>query len=220
VNIHPGPLLSDYSAIRRAFVVGGELATNNFNITAFLLNTSFTINPTAGSTPISEARMMSISANILLNNNLTTYYGILIGPGAVAGSFSVTNSYNMYIDQPAFGTGLRYSLGVSTLRIADKIDILNDLNFTDPDCQFTVKSGSNQFAGNVTLIAGQATVNNTNITEDCEIQLTYKITDGTLGYLVCIRVPGTSFVVQSRDAGNVVNTLDNSTISYLIIKTT
>lgn len=220
VNIHPNTSLSNYSNIRRAFVIGGDLSTTNFNITAFLLNTSFTINPTAGSTPISEARMMSVSANLALFNNLTTFYGILISPGTAAGSGSVTNAYGMYIDQPGFGTGLRYSLGVATLRVAQKIDILNDLNFTDPDCQMTVKSGANQICGNVTLVAGQATVNNTNITEECEIQLSYKITSGTLGHLVCIRVPGTSFVVQSRDGGNVVNTADVSTISYLIIKTT
>lgn len=74
-------------------------------------------------------------------------------------------------------------------------------------------SGSNQRAGNLTLVTGTKTIANTTVTANTIIMLTRKTSGGTLGNAITYTLSaGTSFTVNSDSA------LDTSTFSYLLVE--
>lgn len=78
---------------------------------------------------------------------------------------------------------------------------------------FSIASGSNQRAGNLTLVAGTQTVSNTTVTANTIVQLTRKTSGGTIGTAITYTLSaGTSFTVTSDSI------LDTSTFSYLLIE--
>lgn len=76
-----------------------------------------------------------------------------------------------------------------------------------------IPSGSNQRAGNATLVGGTLTVLNTTVTANTLIFLTRKTTGGTIGFAVTYTViAATSFTITSD------NVLDTSTYSYILVE--
>lgn len=77
----------------------------------------------------------------------------------------------------------------------------------------SISSGTNQRAGNLTLVAGTVTVSNTTVTANTIVQLTRKTSGGTIGTAITYTVStGNSFTVNSD------NILDTSTFSYFLIE--
>lgn len=77
----------------------------------------------------------------------------------------------------------------------------------------SIASGSNQRAGNLTLVGGTLTVNNTTVTTNTVVLLTRKTSGGTIGTAITYTVSaGNSFTVNSD------NILDTSTFSYFLIE--
>lgn len=77
--------------------------------------------------------------------------------------------------------------------------------------QLRITPGSDQPAGEATLVAGTVTVMNSRVTTACVVLLTRKTAGGTIGNLTYTVASG-SFTINSSDAG------DTSTIAYLILK--
>lgn len=79
--------------------------------------------------------------------------------------------------------------------------------------KLSITSGTNQRAGNLTLVGGSQTVNNTTVTANTIVLLTRKTSGGTIGTAITYTVSAaTSFTVTSD------NVLDTSTFSYLLIE--
>lgn len=77
----------------------------------------------------------------------------------------------------------------------------------------SITSGTNQRAGNATLVAGTITVNNTTVTANTIVMLTRKTSGGTIGTAITYTVTAaTSFTITSDSV------LDTSTFSYLLIE--
>lgn len=77
----------------------------------------------------------------------------------------------------------------------------------------SISSGTNQRAGNLTLVGGTSTVSNTTVTANSIVILTRKTSGGTIGTAITYTLSaGTSFTVNSD------NILDTSTFSYMIIE--
>jgi hypothetical protein len=69
--------------------------------------------------------------------------------------------------------------------------------------------------GRTTLVAGTSTVTDANCTTAADITVSYQTTSGTLGYLKAVAGTG-SFVITSESAAGVTQTMDISTVSYII----
>jgi hypothetical protein len=83
----------------------------------------------------------------------------------------------------------------------------------DTAIPIAIKSGTNQRAGNATLVAGTVTVNNTTVTANTIVLLTRKTSGGTIGTAITYTVSaGTSFTINSDSI------IDTSTFSYLLIE--
>lgn len=77
----------------------------------------------------------------------------------------------------------------------------------------SVTSGTNQRAGNATLVGGTITVNNTTVTANTIVMLTRKTSGGTIGTAITYTVSAaTSFTINSD------NILDTSAFSYYLIE--
>lgn len=78
---------------------------------------------------------------------------------------------------------------------------------------FSVASGSNQRAGNATLVAGTITVSNTTVTANTVVMLTRKTSGGTIGTAINYTLSaGVSFTITSDSV------IDTSTFSYFLIE--
>lgn len=74
-------------------------------------------------------------------------------------------------------------------------------------------SGTNQRAGNATLVAGTVTVANTTVTANTVVMLTRKTSGGTIGTAITYTISAaTSFTITSD------NILDTSTFSYMLLE--
>ena len=76
----------------------------------------------------------------------------------------------------------------------------------------SITSGSNQRAGNATLVGGTVTVNNTSVTANTIVMLSRKTAGGVTGELTYTVSAATSFTINAS-----VGT-DTSTVSYLLIE--
>lgn len=77
----------------------------------------------------------------------------------------------------------------------------------------SITSGTNQRAGDFTLVAGTKTVSNTTVTANTRVYLTRKTSGGTIGMSITYTLSaGTSFTATSD------NILDTSVYSYLLIE--
>lgn len=77
----------------------------------------------------------------------------------------------------------------------------------------SIASGTNQRAGNATLVGGTVTVSNTTVTANTIVMLTRKTSGGTIGTAITYTLSaGASFTVNSD------NILDTSTFSYVLIE--
>lgn len=77
----------------------------------------------------------------------------------------------------------------------------------------SITSGTNQRAGNATLVAGTVTVSNTTVTANTVVILTRKTSGGTIGTAITYTLSaGASFTITSD------NILDTSVFSYLLIE--
>lgn len=81
-----------------------------------------------------------------------------------------------------------------------------------PGAAIQIQHGSNQRAGNATLVGGTVTVSNTSVTANTIVMLTRKTSGGTIGDLTYTVSAATSFTINS------VSALDTSTVSYLLIE--
>lgn len=76
-----------------------------------------------------------------------------------------------------------------------------------------IQSGTDQRAGEATLVGGTIEVINSTVTADTIVLLTRRATGGTVGNVITyVRNPGTSFTINSDSA------LDTSTFSYFMIE--
>lgn len=76
----------------------------------------------------------------------------------------------------------------------------------------SIQSGTNQRAGNATLVGGTITVANTTVTANTVVILTTKTAGGTIGTLTYTLSAATGFTINSA------NILDTSTVSYMLIE--
>lgn len=112
------------------------------------------------------------------------------------------------------GAGLEAQLGdgsAGTTFKATDITATGDLLAITAGKGLRLKSGSNQRAGNATLVDGTVTVNNTTVTANTLVHLTRKTSGGTIGTAITYTVSaGNSFTITSD------NVLDTSTFTYLL----
>jgi len=84
-----------------------------------------------------------------------------------------------------------------------------------------IAAGANKSASTATLSSGTVTVSNTRVTASSLILVWYITPSGTLASGLATPsasiVAGTSFVINSLTTAGVVNTLDNSTVGWLLI---
>lgn len=113
----------------------------------------------------------------------------------------------------ADGTGSFIAFGTGTAPATERGRI-NDTGFVLAVGKYlSFTSGTNQRAGNLTLIGGTLTVNNTTVSANTIVILTRKTSGGTPGVQVTYTlIAATSFTVTSD------NVLDTSTFSYLLIE--
>lgn len=77
----------------------------------------------------------------------------------------------------------------------------------------SISSGTNQRAGNLTLVGGTQTVSNATVTANTIVMLTRKTSGGTIGTAITYTVSaGSGFTVNSD------NILDTSTFSYFLVE--
>lgn len=84
----------------------------------------------------------------------------------------------------------------------------------------SITSGTNQRAGDATLVGGTVTVSNTTITANTRVYLQRKTAGGTLGaggYTYTLSA-GVSFTINSVDLGGVLSILDTSVVSYVLVE--
>jgi hypothetical protein len=113
--------------------------------------------------------------------------------------FSATVGSSGGVTLDAVGSGAGFTFNDDVILIAGKF--------------LNIKSGSNQRAGNATLVSGTVTVSNTTVTANTIVVLTRKTSSGTIGTAITYTVSaGTSFTITSD------NVLDTSTFSYLLIE--
>lgn len=106
---------------------------------------------------------------------------------------------------------------------ATNTNVSGDLNLTSVATKISMNGGAaTDFIGTATLVAGQATIANTNIAAGDRIMITRSALNGSpaLGHLIYTINAGVSFVVDSfTDAGAAANT-DVSSFTYVIIRQT
>jgi hypothetical protein len=75
------------------------------------------------------------------------------------------------------------------------------------------------YYGTVALVAGVATINNSNVQAGSIISVNRQTSAGTISifYEITARTPGTSFVITGRSAPGTTQTLDTSTVAWQII---
>lgn len=76
----------------------------------------------------------------------------------------------------------------------------------------SITSGSNQRAGDATLVGGTITVANTTVTSNTRVFVSRKTAGGTIGSLAYSLIASTSFTITSDNA------LDTSVVSYFLIE--
>lgn len=80
-----------------------------------------------------------------------------------------------------------------------------------------IKTGSNATMGRAVLVGGTLVVSTTKATATANIILTTQVPGGTTGRpLVASRVNNTSFTIESRDGAGALQTLDTSTVAWVI----
>jgi hypothetical protein len=77
---------------------------------------------------------------------------------------------------------------------------------------FTAAAGTNQRAGDTTLVAGTKAVANTTVTANTRVYLTRKAAGGVIGDLTYTVSAGVGFTINSANAG------DTSTVSYWLVE--
>lgn len=117
------------------------------------------------------------------------------------------------------GTARNLVLGTdATVRLtigatSGDITLSSSLIYGTSGKSFTITSGTDQRAGNVTLVGGTITVNNTTVTANTIVILTRKSSGGTIGTAITYTLSaGVSFTINSD------NILDISTFSYLLFE--
>jgi len=101
----------------------------------------------------------------------------------------------------------RFSKASTALTV---INNTGSLVFKTPTIGVQYQSGTNQRAGNATLVGGTVTVSNTTVTANTLITLTKKTNGGTIGTITYTLSAGTSFTITSD------NPLDTSTYTYIL----
>jgi hypothetical protein len=176
--------------------VGRLTSTGNFGI--------------ATTTPVSK---LNVAASPTATANFGT---VSIGTGAFNGStsgFFVGSSSGTSI---AVNEVSGYAGDVINLQIAG----VSEFKVSNVG-KISIPSGSNKSTGTATLSSGTVTVSNTAITASSQILVTYNAPSGTLASGLSAPqasiVAGTSFVINSLTTAGVVNTLDNSTVTWFFI---
>lgn len=101
---------------------------------------------------------------------------------------------------------------VGTL-ISDSTSLLKGNVTIDTGIPLSIKSGTDQRAGNTTLVGGTKTVNNSTVTANTIVMVSRKTAGGTLGTSFTYTVSaGVSFTITSG------NPLDTSVVSYLLVE--
>ncbi len=88
----------------------------------------------------------------------------------------------------------------------------NNFQMTTAGKAISIKSGTNQRAGNATLVGGTIAVANTTVTANTVVMMSPKTAGGTLGSYSYTLSAGVSFTINSSSA------IDTSTISYFLIE--
>ncbi len=111
------------------------------------------------------------------------------------------------LNYPVVLVGTTNNFNSTALQVNGTVSVINT------GSGIRVAEGSNAKQGTVTLVAGSATVANTNVTANSRIFLTSQVDGGTPGFLrVSTRTAGTSFTITSSS-----NT-DTSTVAYEIFE--
>lgn len=103
------------------------------------------------------------------------------------------------------------------------LNVSGNLNLTSVATLISMNGGAaTDFIGTATLLAGQATVLNTNIAAGDRIMITRSALNASpaLGQLIYTINPGVSFVVDSYDATGVAVATDVSSFTYVIVRQT
>lgn len=113
-------------------------------------------------------------------------------------------------------TGL-YNVGADQIGLSTNGVLRVTYNTTDAifaaGYRLAFSSGTNQRAGNATLVAGTVTVANTSVTGNTIVLITRKTSGGTIGLAITYTVStGVSFTINSDSA------IDTSTFSYFLIE--
>jgi hypothetical protein len=200
----------------------------NTNSNALLLTGDQSFTGSKSATNTSGAATNGIRLIQTATGAVNTAYSMIIGNNSSSGSGLMTSNTNggvaHYIES-INGTGLRINTFGSTGKGINLIaeagatgnllefplgKISSNGNLTSKKYNVNLDGGLADSAGNATLASGTITINTTAATANSLIQLTLKTSGGTIGTINYTTAAG-SFTINSS------NTLDTSTITYLII---
>ena len=101
----------------------------------------------------------------------------------------------------------------------DALEVTGNVKLTTAGNGIKIKTGSNATMGRATLVAGTVTVATTKASATANVILTTQVPGGTLGEkIIASRVNGTSFTIEARDGTGLLQTLDTSTVAWVIFE--
>jgi hypothetical protein len=212
----------------------GPQPTNSGAITPFTFNTPANTGQTA-STEINGEYHNSGSRQWLTGNITTQREHYITAPTySFVGASTITTAATLSVDPPVAGTnctittgyaihttgliyggfvgnGLNNNFGNGTHTFGGRVQIFNaGIKLATAGTLIEVQSGTNQRAGEATLVAGTVTISNTTVTANTRMQITRHTTGGTAGNTTYTTIASTSFTINSD------NPLDTSTYSYFM----
>jgi hypothetical protein len=168
------------------FRATGANGSESFSETVRVLNTNGDVGIGTGATVSARVHVVKTTEQVRVGYDASNYY-----------STTVSSTGGVTFDAVGSGAAFTFSDGI-VMAVAKAL---------------SVSSGSNQRAGNATLVGGTITVNNTTVTANTVLMLTRKTSGGTIGTAITYTLSaGNSFTINSD------NILDTSTFSYFMIE--
>lgn len=207
-------------ALAQTFTLGGLITTTaaaSSPTSFFGLNAAnnLYIDTANGPTLTSTANVLTLIDND--NSSTAAFWGVAKDASNSAGATSVARIYEdgrMNLAQ----SGSRLAIGAAG-DPTDALEVTGNVKLTTAGNGIKIKTGSNATMGRATLVAGTVTVATTKASATANVILTTQVPGGTLGEkIIASRVNGTSFTIEARDGTGLLQTLDTSTVAWVIFE--
>lgn len=213
-NLHPTNLGYDILAdlINAAAWSDDKASRGNFGSMA--KQNAGTVAITGGTASVSTATVTG-GNNSLTVNGANTVSAVLDPNGTTTNTIYADAAGGFYgwdhYDGTTWRQPMRFTQGSSmAVAFGGNVTAAGDILASTAGKGLRLKSGSNQRAGNATLVAGTVTVNNTTVTANTLVHLTRKTAGGTIGNATYTLSAGNSFTITSDSAS------DTSVFTYIL----